>query len=64
MTGCVGQRSEENLFFLLHSELLRPSERESCLDLTSVQLADAPFYVKYSILRPPCLPNPEPFRTL
>lgn len=39
-------------------------ERESCFDLTSVQLADAPFYVKYSILRPPFLPNPEPFRTL
>lgn len=75
MAGCVGPRSEVrekphtghsalSFFFRFRSELLQPFETESCFDLTSAQLAHAPFSIKYSILHPPCLPNPEPFRTL
>lgn len=73
VTGCVGQRSEDKslalvtrpfLFLRVHSGLLQPPKRESSFDLTSVRLAHAPDCMKYSILRPPCLPNPEPFRSL
>lgn len=71
MTNWVGQRSEGKsftlvtrpyLFLRMYSELLQPLERDSCFDLTSVQLAHAPFCMKYSILRPPSLPNPEPLQ--
>lgn len=66
MANCIGQRSEGKsftlvtrtyLFLRMYSELLQPPERDSCFDLTSVQLAS--FCMKYSILRPPSLPNPE-----